>query len=123
GCAHRPDLPTRRRPASVPSLTCAFTCGRDRRRSDDLALFRRALCRLSYPASLRWEPESADSHRAVQTGLEPATSALTGRRANRTAPLDLAYACCLSKNPPEEVRTPNGIRTRATALKGRRPGP
>jgi hypothetical protein len=27
-----------------------FYCGRERRRSVDLALFRRALCRLSYPA-------------------------------------------------------------------------
>ena len=50
-------------------------CGRDRRRSGDLTLFRRALCQLSYPT-------------AVPTGFEPATSALTGRRALQTAPRD-----------------------------------
>src|SRR5436305_2984468 len=52
---------------------------------------------------------------AVLTGLEPATSALTGRRAlqllHRTW-AGTAAGCA-----------PNGIRTRATALKGRRPGP
>src|SRR3954451_16456388 len=48
---------------------------------------------------------------AVLTGLEPATSALTGRRA-----LQLLHRTWSG-------RAPNGIRTRATALKGRRPGP
>src|SRR5207237_465765 len=71
--------------------------GRDRRRSGDLALFRRALYQLSYPT-------------AVLTGFEPATSGLTGRRALQTAPQDPAG-------------TPNGIRTRAAALKGRCPRP
>src|SRR5436190_22771354 len=47
--------------------------GRDRRRSGDLPLFRRTLCRLSY--STVWA-----CARAVPTGLEPATSGLTGRR-------------------------------------------
>src|SRR5438270_13950523 len=50
---------------------------------------------------------------AVLTGLEPATSALTGRRA-----LQL-----LHRTSCNDCRAPNGIRTRATALKGRRPGP
>ena len=57
--------------------------GRDRRRSGDLALFRRALCQLSYP--------TATARRlgvAVPTGFEPATSGLTGRRALQTAPRD-----------------------------------
>ena len=49
--------------------------GRSRHRSDDLALFRRALYRLSYPT-------------AVLTGFEPAASGLTGRRALQTAPQD-----------------------------------
>jgi hypothetical protein len=49
---------------------------------------------------------------AVLTGLEPATSALTGRRALQLLHRTLLYCCA-----------PNGIRTRATALKGRRPGP
>ena len=56
---------------------------------------------------------------AVLTGLEPATSALTGRRA-----LQLLHRTLLGwlpyRQPP---RAPNGIRTRATALKGRRPRP
>jgi integrase len=47
--------------------------GRARDRSADLALFRRALYRLSYPT-------------ADLTGFEPATSGLTGRRALQTAP-------------------------------------
>lgn len=68
---------------------------------------------LSYLAETR--VELADSGVATLTGLEPATSALTGRRANQ-----LRYRAlhCGATN-----RTPNGIRTRATALKGRRPRP
>jgi hypothetical protein len=53
----------------------------------------------------------AGKRSAVLTGLEPATSALTGRRA-----LQLLHRTL-------HDRAPNGIRTRATALKGRRPGP
>src|SRR5690242_12336266 len=52
---------------------------------------------------------------ATPTGLEPATSAVTGRRANQ-----LRYG---AMRGAWVVRAPNGIRTRATALKGRRPGP
>jgi hypothetical protein len=51
---------------------------------------------------------------ATQTGLEPATFAVTGRRANQLrhwALIVLTY------------RTPNGIRTRVAALKGRSPRP
>jgi hypothetical protein len=47
--------------------------GRSRRRSGDLALFRRALYQLSYPT-------------ADLTGFEPAASGLTGRRALQAAP-------------------------------------
>src|SRR3954452_3867393 len=54
-------------------------------------------------------------HVATPTGLEPATSAVTGRRANQ-----LRYGAWTRK---PGGRAPNGIRTRATALKGRRPGP
>ena len=53
--------------------------GRDRRRSGDPTLFRRVLCQLSYSTVL----EDARMHPptlAVPTGLEPATSGLTGRR-------------------------------------------
>ncbi|MEY4323569.1 MAG: hypothetical protein RL410_1350 [Actinomycetota bacterium] len=51
---------------------------------------------------------------ATPTGLEPATFAVTGRRANQLRYGALCKAC---------LRTPNGIRTRATAVKGRRPRP
>ena len=62
------------------SLTGDSISGRDRRRSGDLTLFRRALYQLSYPTSPR-RTEVADL-----TGFEPATSGLTGRRALQTAP-------------------------------------
>src|SRR5215218_279877 len=52
---------------------------------------------------------------ATLTGLEPATSAVTGRRANQ-----LRYRAL---HRADVLRAPNGVRTRATALKGRRPGP
>ena len=60
---------------------------------------------------------------ATLTGLEPATSAVTGRRANQ-----LRHRALLNylRGPRCRVprrRTPYGIRTRATALKGRRPRP
>ena len=55
---------------------------------------------------------------ATLTGLEPATSAVTGRRANQ-----LRHRALTSLRRFGVVRTPYGIRTRATALKGRRPRP
>ncbi len=58
------------------------------------------------------DPSPRLARLAVLTGFEPATSGLTGRRALQTAPQD-----------PAVFRTPNGIRTRVTALKGRRPRP
>jgi hypothetical protein len=88
----------------------AEVSGRDRHRSGDLTLFRRALYQLSYPTNVR-----GTNPAAVLTGFEPATSGLTGRRALQTAPQDPVS---------DPVRcTPNGIRTRVTALKGRRPRP
>ena len=53
---------------------------------------------------------------AVLTGFEPATSTLTGWRALRAALQDHAL-------PTEASSAPNGIRTRAAALKGRCPRP
>ena len=85
--------------------------GQGRGRTADLPLFRRTLVPTELPAQ--------EMGLAVLTGLEPATSALTGRRA-----LQLLHRTLLDwlpyRQPP---RAPNGIRTRATALKGRRPGP
>jgi hypothetical protein len=54
--------------------------------------------------------------RAVLTGFEPATSTLTGWRALRAALQDQAALTTASS-------APNGIRTRAAALKGRCPRP
>src|SRR5436305_7741987 len=53
---------------------------------------------------------------AVLTGFEPATSTLTGWRALLAALQDLAELALASS-------APNGIRTRAAALKGRCPWP
>jgi hypothetical protein len=56
---------------------------------------------------------------ATLTGLEPATSAVTGRRANQ-----LRHRALLCGSIVRGAAcTPYGIRTRATALKGRRPRP
>ena len=67
------------------------------------------------------------TNRATPTGLEPATSAVTGRRANQ---LRYGASCCARQRrdlttwfPLTRIRTPNGIRTRATAVKGRGPRP
>ncbi len=101
-CGRRGGEASRQSPTGVASPPCrvrranaslclwllrapAPCCGRDRRRSGDLALFRRALCQLSYPA-----PVGRGSHLAVLTGFEPAASALTGRRALQAAPQDHA---------------------------------
>ena len=51
---------------------------------------------------------------ATLTGLEPATSAVTGRHANQLRHRALRYSI---------ISDPNGIRTRATAVKGQRPRP
>ena len=71
---------------------------------------------LSYLA--RWLPRE---ELATPTGLEPATSAVTGRRANQ-----LRYGALSGLVPKTELlaqRIPNGIRTRAAAVKGRSPRP
>ena len=61
--------------------------GSDGRRSRDLTIFSRALYQLSYRAVwlTKTAPpeEGAVSHSATLTGLEPATSAVTGRHANQ----------------------------------------
>ena len=77
--------------------------------------------------------------RATLTGLEPATSAVTGRRANQLRYRALLFISCLqyryrnfsrplayqtlTPGLTSSLRTPNGIRTRAAAVKGRCPRP
>ena len=71
---------------------------------------------------------------ATRTGLEPATSAVTGRRANQLRYRALSetnkhkWLLCHLKAVTTKllqfvVRAPNGIRTRVTAVKGRCPRP
>ena len=103
---------SRTRPRSGAEL--AVGRGRARRRSGDLPLFRRTLCRLSYSTVRRAGAVLSHSGgAAVPTGLEPATSGLTGRRELQTSPRDQWLFMC----------TPNGIRTRAATLKGWCPRP
>jgi hypothetical protein len=76
---------------------------------------------LSYLAGRHWiQSKCLTTTLATLTGLEPATSAVTGRRANQ-----LRHRALLnySLRRRRRARTPNGIRTRATAVKGRRPRP
>ena len=87
--------------------------GQGRGRTADLPIFSRTLVPTELPGRLSRET------RATPTGLEPATSAVTGRRANQ-----LRYGALLVQPKPNRVpRAPNGIRTRAAALKGRSPRP
>src|SRR5262249_10053407 len=62
------------------SSTCANACGQGRDRTGDLPLFRRTLIPTELPG-----PTAPLCLAAVATltGLEPATSAVTGRRANQ----------------------------------------
>ena len=75
----------------------------------DPALFRRVLCRLSYSTVTG----CVSTRLAVPTGLEPATSGLTGRRELQLHHGTRRTGLC----------TPNGIRTRAATLKGWCPRP
>lgn len=88
--------------------------GQGRDRTGDLPLFRRTLVPTELPGR---KAASASPRLATLTGLEPATSAVTGRRANQ-----LRHRALLLLRVTAS-RTPNGIRTRATAVKGRRPRP
>ena len=94
--------------------------GQGRDRTGDLPLFRRTLVPTELPGRKarcrRTTPCLAVM--ATLTGLEPATSAVTGRRANQ-----LRHRALLTTPRLRVMGTPYGIRTRATALKGRRPRP
>ncbi len=58
-------------------MTGTLICGQSQDRTGDPTLFRRVLYRLSYLA------KDCKNSLATLTGLEPATSAVTGRRANQ----------------------------------------
>ena len=64
--------------------------------------------------------ETIAAFSATLTGLEPATSAVTGRRANQ---LRHKANRIFNSNQHFRVGTPNGIRTRAAAVKGQCPRP
>src|SRR5215211_157662 len=86
--------------------------GQGRDRTADLAVFSRTLYRLSY---LPGGPGLVALVRAVPTGFEPATSALTGRRAQpscSTGPRVVVTSCA-----------PSGVRIRVATLKGWCPRP
>lgn len=122
----------RLKPLDDQGFQCRDTgfCGSDRRRSGDLSIFSRTLYQLSYRAV------SENRCPATLTGLEPATSAVTGRRANQLRYRAL-HAAVPNRHEEKlyqslsdsatlksvEVSTPNGIRTRAAAVKGRCPRP
>ena len=86
--------------------------GQGRGRTGDLPLFRRTLYQLSYLARTPVHHRNAV---ATLTGLEPATFAVTGRRANQLRHRAMSVFSYTS--------APNGIRTRVAALKGRSPRP
>jgi hypothetical protein len=68
------------RSKSQMPLTCIDHCGQGRDRTGDLPLFRRTLVPTELPG--RKAPVCL-AVAATLTGLEPATSAVTGRRANQ----------------------------------------
>ena len=145
---------------SVSLRPAASARGQGRGRTADLPLFRRTLVPTELPARARETLQQGSGHRgigvrtarrttkrpgpggpgrlasATPTGLEPAASAVTGRRANQ---LRYGARCCsifkrrnanaLCRVLPNrdlarpDLGTPNGIRTRATAVKGRGPRP
>ena len=76
----------------TPAEAGALSCGSDRHRSGDLSIFSRTLYQLSYRAIGNRGFPVGDSNAlpyerakrlATLTGLEPATSAVTGRHANQ----------------------------------------
>jgi integrase len=84
--------------------------GSDRRRSGDLSIFSRTLYQLSYravqPQLQRRYGHAGESrpYLATLTGLEPATSAVTGRRANQ-----LRYRALLLNSLRNGLVTPTGF--------------
>src|SRR3954469_14341344 len=81
------QMPLKRAPSIQSDFSADLSGGSDGRRSRDLTIFSRALYQLSYravwPTKTAPPEEGAASHSATLTGLEPATSAVTGRHANQ----------------------------------------
>ena len=81
-------------------------CGQGRDRTGDLPLFRRTLVPTELPGRKALLPPSASPQKmATLTGLEPATSAVTGRRANQLRHRALLY-CAVLPAPRAAVRVP-----------------
>ena len=83
--------------ASEPT-TCTDGGGQGRDRTADLPLFRRTLVPTELPGR---KAACASPYLATLTGLEPATSAVTGRRANQ-----LRHRALLSAAPRRRVAVP-----------------
>jgi hypothetical protein len=125
-----------RKPSRTGETQVAQAVGHPRRggqgqdRTVDLPLFRRTLVPTELPdlgRATSTGPLILAPTRAVLTGFEPATSTLTGWRALRAALQDhraLVFTSTDEANTTSSTsRAPNGIRTRAAALKGRCPRP
>ncbi len=90
-CERDPTLPrARRRDRPHLRTYCArngdlFVRGRDRRRSGDLALFRRALCQLSYPAVFVGPPRGA-AVRPASRSRPPTCAGGFGRVSKKRGP-------------------------------------
>src|SRR6202045_2513357 len=76
--SHRPI--SLRREVNARYLNCDDRCGQGRDRTGDLPLFRRTLIPTELPGR---KARTCLAAVATLTGLEPATSAVTGRRANQ----------------------------------------
>lgn len=83
------------------SLTWETNGGQGRDRTGDLPLFRRTLVPTELPGRTAPEPNANRKRLATLTGLEPATSAVTGRRANQLR--HRAMFCCAHFLRPAKV--------------------
>ena len=117
------SLPKSRRPAQ-----CGERGGQGRVRTGDLSLFRRTLLPTELPGQCwDYQHKSGDEDitaSATPTGLEPATSAVTGRRANqlRYGALKALGLCCFIEAACRTLPDQGLARQIASSTLGRAPG-